>query len=101
MNPKLPSLDKYKISRNNLLSRILITYADILYSDLKHIITLDAFILASSSNSDKCNWHIICSDACFIDYRDLRGFVKKVADRVRKLYSKFIDLGLYKSHFSL
>ncbi len=101
MNPKLPSLDKYKISRNNLLSRILITYADILYSDLKHIITLDAFTLASSSNSDKCSWHIICSDVCFIDYRDLRGFVKKVADRVEKLYSEFIDLGLYKSRFSL
>ena len=27
--------------------------------------------------------------------------MKKVADRVRKLYSEFIDLGLYKSHFSL
>ena len=37
----------------------------------------------------------------FVDYRDLRGFVKKVADRVGKPYSEFIDLGLYKSHFSL
>ncbi|GET03051.1 hypothetical protein GLOIN_2v1842826 [Rhizophagus clarus] len=32
---------------------------------------------------------------------DLRGFVKKIADRVGKLYSEFIDLGLYKSRFSL
>ena len=39
--------------------------------------------------------------AQFVDYRDLREFVKKVADRVGKLYSEFIDLGLYKSHFSL
>ncbi|RGB22590.1 hypothetical protein C1646_775840 [Rhizophagus diaphanus] len=37
----------------------------------------------------------------FVDYRDLREFVKKVANRVGKLYSEFIDLGLYKSCFSL
>ena len=27
---------------------------------------------------------IVCPDTHFIDYRDLRGFVEKVADRVRK-----------------
>jgi len=43
----------------------------------------------------------VYSYARFIDYRDLRGFVEKVADRVGKPYSKFIDLGLYKSRFSL
>src|SRR3954470_22557967 len=37
----------------------------------------------------------------FIDYKDFRGFVKKVADRVGKPYSEFIDIGLYKSRFSL
>src|SRR5437773_10808192 len=35
-NPELPSLDGYKISRVDLLSRILITCVDILYSDLNH-----------------------------------------------------------------
>src|SRR6266498_290013 len=39
--------------------------------------------------------------AHFIDYRDLKGFVEKVTDRVGKLYSEFIDIGLYKSRFSL
>src|SRR6266496_5107569 len=39
--------------------------------------------------------------ACFIDYRDLEDFVKKVADRVGKPYLVFIDFDLYKSHFSL
>ena len=37
----------------------------------------------------------------FVNYKDLRGFVKKVADRVRKPYSDFIDIGLYKSRFNL
>src|SRR5436305_15207199 len=41
------------------------------------------------------------SYACFIDYRDLKGFVEKVTDRVEKSYSEFIDIGLYKSRFSL
>src|ERR1043165_6877847 len=101
MNPKLPSLDEYKISREDLLSRILIACIDILYFDLKHLAVLNAFALASSSNTNKCSWHIIYPYACFIDYRDLRGFVKKVAERIGKPYSKFIDIDLYKSRFSL
>jgi hypothetical protein len=101
MNPKLPSLDGYKISREDLLSRILIACADIIYSNLKHFIILDTFALASSSNTDKCSWHIMYPYAHFIDYRDLKGFVEKVADRVGKPYSEFIDIGLYKSRFSL
>src|SRR5436305_11545051 len=101
MNLELPSLDESKISREDLLSRILIACADILYFDLKHFAILDAFTLASSSSSDKYSWHIVYKYAQFVDYRDLRGFVKKVADRVGKPYSKFIDLGLYKSRFSL
>ena len=94
-------LDGYKISREDLLSRILIACVDILYSDLNHFAILDAFALASSSNANKCSWHIIYPYARFIDYRDLRGFVEKVADRVGKPYSDFIDIGLYKSRFSL
>src|SRR5437868_4456585 len=101
MNPELPSLDKNKISREDLLSRILIACADIIYSDLKYLVPLNAFTLASSSNADKCSWHIVYKYAQFVDYRDLRGFVKKVADRVGKPYSEFIDFGLYKSRFSL
>ncbi|CAG8492999.1 24734_t:CDS:1 [Racocetra persica] len=42
MNPKHPSLDGYKISREDLLSRILIACADIIYFDLKYLITLNA-----------------------------------------------------------
>ncbi|RIA97817.1 hypothetical protein C1645_732092 [Glomus cerebriforme] len=101
MNPELPSLDKYKISREDLLSRILIAYTDIINSDLNHFIILDVFALASSFNANKCSWHIVYSYVHFIDYRDLEGFVKKVADRVGKPYSVFIDFDLYKSHFSL
>ncbi|GES83482.1 hypothetical protein GLOIN_2v1770212 [Rhizophagus clarus] len=101
MNPELPFLDKYKITHEDLLSRILIACADIIYSDLNHFIILNTFALASSSNTNKCSWHIVYKYARFVDYIDLRGFVKKVADRVGKPYSEFIDLGLYKSHFSL
>ncbi|GES89149.1 hypothetical protein GLOIN_2v1770212 [Rhizophagus clarus] len=101
MNPELPFLDKYKITHEDLLSRILIACADIIYSDLNHFIILNAFALASSSNTNKCSWHIVYKYAWFVDYRDLRGFVKKVADRVGKSYSEFIDLELYKSCFSL
>src|SRR3954447_11920771 len=37
MNPELPFLDKYKITREDLLSKILIACANIIYSDLKHL----------------------------------------------------------------
>ncbi|RIA79460.1 hypothetical protein C1645_840624 [Glomus cerebriforme] len=55
MNPELPSLDKYKISRKDLLSRILIACTDIINSDLNYFIILNTFALASSSNANKCN----------------------------------------------
>ncbi|CAG8539167.1 40_t:CDS:2, partial [Scutellospora calospora] len=100
-NPELPSLDKYKISRKDLLSRILITYTNILYFDLKYFVILNTFTLASLSNTNKCSWYIVYNYVYFINYRDLRSFVEKVADRVRKPYSEFIDIELYKSHFSL
>ncbi|RIA82847.1 hypothetical protein C1645_834709 [Glomus cerebriforme] len=84
MNPKLPSLDENKISHEDLLLRILIACIDILYSNLNHLAILDAFVLASSSNTNKCSWHIVYKYAWFVDYRDLREFVKKVADRPKK-----------------
>ncbi|POG78370.1 hypothetical protein GLOIN_2v1766843 [Rhizophagus irregularis DAOM 181602=DAOM 197198] len=99
MNPELSSLDRYKISREDLLSRILIACVNIINTDLKHFAILGAFVLVSSSNDNKCSWHIIYPYARFIDYRDLKGFVEKVADKVGKPYSKFIDIGLYKSRF--
>ncbi|RGB37789.1 hypothetical protein C1646_756416 [Rhizophagus diaphanus] len=99
----IPDAHEYenKISCEDLLSRILIACADIIYSDLKHLVPLNAFTLASSSNADKCSWHIVYKYVWFVDYRDLRGFVKKVANRVGKPYSDFIDIGLYKSRFNL
>ena len=45
INSKLPFLDKYKIIHEDLLSRILITCVDILYSDLNHFAILDVFAL--------------------------------------------------------
>ncbi|CAG8689560.1 75_t:CDS:2, partial [Cetraspora pellucida] len=89
MNSKYPSLDGYKIFCEDLLSRILIACADIIYFDLKHLITLNAFTLASLSNANKCSWHIVYNYAHFVDYRDLRGFVKKVAKRKLKREEKF------------
>ncbi|POG70232.1 uncharacterized protein OCT59_001162 [Rhizophagus irregularis] len=88
MNPELPSLDGYKISREDLLSRILIACTDIINSNLNHFIILDAFALASSSNANKCSWYIVYPYTRFIDYRDLEGFVKKVADKPKSNYSE-------------
>lgn len=60
-----------------------------------------SFALASSSNQDKCSWHIVYPYTCFVDYHDLKGFVEKVIERVGRPYADFIDLELYKSCFSL
>ena len=80
-----------------------IACTDIINSNLNHFIILDAFVLANLSNTNKCNWHIVYSYTHFIDYKNFRGFVKKVTDRIRKSYFEFIDLELYKykSYFSL
>ena len=67
-NPKVPSLDDKKISREDLLSRILVACADTLYSALGCMVSLNNFVLASSSNINKCSWHIIYPHTRFIDY---------------------------------
>ena len=65
------------------------------------MVSLNNFVLASSSNAEKCSWHIVYPYTRFIDYRDLKGFVEKVIESVGEPYSEFIDIGLYKSHFNL
>src|SRR5581483_5877368 len=70
-------------------------------SALGCMVSLNSFALASSSNAEKCSWHIIYPRARFIDYRELKGFTEKVMELVGEPYSKFIDIGLYKSHFNL
>src|SRR5581483_9142420 len=70
-------------------------------SALGCMVSLNSFALASSSNAEKCSWHIIYPRARFIDYRELKGFTEKVMELVGEPYSKFIDNGLPKTHFNL
>ncbi|RIB06589.1 hypothetical protein C2G38_2147960, partial [Gigaspora rosea] len=100
-NSKLPSLDSEKITREDLLSRILVACADALSLIPEYMPFLNSFALASSSNTEKCSWHIIYPRAQFVDYRELKGFTEKVIELVGKPYSKFIDIGLPKTHFNL
>ncbi|RHZ58303.1 hypothetical protein Glove_374g48 [Diversispora epigaea] len=53
-----PSLDVVKITRKYLMSRILDTCADVLHSAFDHMAPLNRFDLASSSDINKCSWHI-------------------------------------------
>ncbi|RHZ45577.1 hypothetical protein Glove_669g24 [Diversispora epigaea] len=61
----------------------------------------DKKITPSSSNANKCSWHIVYPYTRFIDYRELKGFTKKVIELVGEPYLKFIDVGLSKTRFSL
>ncbi|RHZ58337.1 hypothetical protein Glove_374g56 [Diversispora epigaea] len=54
-----PSLDVVKITRKYLMSRILDTCADVLHSAFGHMAPLNRFDLASSSDINKCSWHIV------------------------------------------
>ncbi|RIB00778.1 hypothetical protein C2G38_2233013 [Gigaspora rosea] len=100
-NSELPSLDSEKITRGDLMSRILVACADTLSLIPDCMPLLNSFALASSSNAEKYSWHIIYPRAQFVDYRELKGFTEKVIELVGKPYSKFIDVGLPKSRFSL
>ncbi|CAG8466696.1 6511_t:CDS:10 [Scutellospora calospora] len=97
----LISMNSEKIFRKDLISKILIAYIDALSLIPECMPFLQSFVLASSSNANKCSWHIVYSHTQFIDYRELKGFTKKVIELVEELYSKFIDVGLLKSHFNL
>ena len=54
-NLELSSLDNEKITREDLISRILVACADTLYSVLSCMASLNNFVLASSSNINKCS----------------------------------------------
>ncbi|RIB00782.1 hypothetical protein C2G38_1106022 [Gigaspora rosea] len=71
-NPKVPSLDGEKITQEDLISRILVACADALSLIPDCMPFLNSFALASSSNAEKCSWHIIYPRAQFIDYRELK-----------------------------
>ncbi|CAG8469495.1 3611_t:CDS:10 [Scutellospora calospora] len=97
-------LDTYyskKITREDLLSRILVACADALSLIPEYIPFLNSFALASSSNTEKYSWHIIYSHAQFVDYRELNRFTEKIIELVGKPYSKFIDISFSKTHFNL
>ncbi|KAG9306508.1 hypothetical protein G9A89_000971 [Geosiphon pyriformis] len=98
---KLSSLDSEKITHEDLMSRILVAYADALSLIPDCMPFLNSFALASSSNANKCSWHIIYLQAQFVDYRELKSFTEKVIKLVGEPYSKFIDIGLPKKHFNL
>ncbi|CAG8503509.1 10593_t:CDS:10 [Scutellospora calospora] len=100
-NSKLFSLDGQKITREDLLSRILVACADALSLILEYMLFLNSFALASLSNTEKYSWYIIYPRAQFVDYRELKGFTEKVIELVEEPYAKFINIGLPKSRFSL
>ncbi|CAG8847914.1 1544_t:CDS:1, partial [Gigaspora margarita] len=79
-NPELPSLNSEKITREDLISRILVACADALTLIPDCMPLLNSFALASSSNAEKCSWHIIYPRAQFVDYRELKGFIEKVIE---------------------
>ena len=58
-NPKHASLDSEKINREDLISRILVACTDALSLIRGYIPFLNSFALASSSNANKCSWHIV------------------------------------------
>ncbi|CAG8549004.1 4411_t:CDS:1, partial [Scutellospora calospora] len=100
-NSKLPSLDSEKITQEDLLSQILVACADALSLIPEYISFLNSFALASSSNTEKCSWHIIYPHAQFVDYRELKRFTEKVIELVGKPYSKFINISFPKTYFNL
>ncbi|PKY58698.1 hypothetical protein RhiirA4_480824 [Rhizophagus irregularis] len=98
MNPELPSLDGSKISREDLLSRILIAYTDILYFDLKHFAILyrsnDGISVIYQSPDNHLIIHIL--------YSNISGLVIPIWHRLMeeivtfKLHISYISV--YKYH---
>ncbi|RHZ87063.1 hypothetical protein Glove_40g139 [Diversispora epigaea] len=61
----------------------------------------EGLVIATSSDSSKCSYHLLYAPALLIDYQELKQFTKLVHKLTGEKYDKFIDMGLPGRNFNL
>ncbi|PKY43752.1 hypothetical protein RhiirA4_457825 [Rhizophagus irregularis] len=62
---------------------------------------LNGLVIATSSDSSKCSYHILYAPALLIDHHELKAFTELVYTITSEKFSKYIDRGLPGQNFNL
>jgi hypothetical protein len=62
---------------------------------------LNGLVIATSSDSSKCSYHILYAPALLIDHRELKAFTELVYTITGEKFGKYIDRGLPGQNFNL
>jgi len=62
---------------------------------------LNGLVIATSSDSSKCNYHVLYASALLIDHYELKAFTELVYTLTGEKFGKFIDRGLPGQNFNL
>src|SRR3954454_8907413 len=62
---------------------------------------LNGLVIATSSDSSKCSYHVLYALAFLIDHYELKAFTELVYTLTDEKFSKFIDRGLLGQNFNL
>ena len=62
---------------------------------------LNGLVIATSSDSSKCSYHVLYAPALLIDHHELKAFTELVYTLTRKKFGKYIDRGLPGQNFNL
>ena len=62
---------------------------------------LNGLVIATSSDSSKCSYHVLYAPALLIDHYELKAFTELVYTLTGEKFGKFIDWGLPGQNFNL
>ena len=62
---------------------------------------LNGLVIATSSDSSKCSYHVLYTPALLIDHHELKAFTELVYTLTGEKFGKFIDRGLPGQNFNL
>ncbi|RHZ77972.1 hypothetical protein Glove_168g91 [Diversispora epigaea] len=92
-----------KVNARDVFIRICCSYIRALYRilDCSWEEILKRLVIATSSDSSKCNYYLLYAPTLLIDYLELKEFTELVYKLTGEKYGKFIDRGLSGRNFNL
>ncbi|RHZ44363.1 hypothetical protein Glove_736g6 [Diversispora epigaea] len=96
-------MESEKVNARDIFIHICYSYIRVLYMilDCSWEEIFEELIITTSSNSNKCSYHLLYAPALLIDYQELKQFIELVYKLTGEKYGKFIDRGLPGRNFCL
>ncbi|RHZ85037.1 hypothetical protein Glove_73g27 [Diversispora epigaea] len=93
----------HEFNARDVFIRICCSYIRALYQilDCSWEEIFEGLVIATSSDSSKCSYHLLYAPALLIDYQELKQFTELVHKLTGEKYGKFIDRGLPGRNFCL